>query len=234
MKKNFKYFAIVWFVIFGLFNAVTFILPSTIISINRFEMPVFWISYALIVVSFLAQLLACFYVCRKDSADKVFLNLPILKIGYTAIIASFIVGSVFMVLPIFRMWVGALVCLIVAGIFIIAAVRVIAAANNISAVDEKIKVKTQFMKLAVLDAETIMGKATTAEIKAEVKKVYEELRYSDYMSNEQLDKVESEIAGHLEQLKNAVLDQDFEIVKIETTELLSLIKERSAKCKLLK
>lgn len=83
MKKNFKYFGIVWLVTFILFNAVTFIVPAEIAGINRFEKPVFWISYALICVAFLSQLVSAYVVCNKNRAEKVFLHIPLYLISVT-------------------------------------------------------------------------------------------------------------------------------------------------------
>ena len=234
MKKNFKYLGITWLVAFILFNAITFILPAKIAGINRFEKPVFWISYALICVAFLSQLVSAYVVCNKNSAEKVFLHIPLLKIGYMAVGTSLVVGAVFMIIPVMPIWIGAIVCLLVAGVFIILAVRAIAVANIVVAVDAKVEHKTEFMKTAVVDAENIMARATTPEIKAETKKVYEALRYSDYMSCAELTKIEIHIEDHIEQLKIAVTNEDLEMVRAEVKELLLLIKERNSKCKMLK
>ena len=76
-----------------------------------------------------------------------------------------------------------------------------------------------------------MARATTTEIKAETKKVYEALRYSDYVSTPELIKIEVHIEDHLAQLKIAVENEDLEMVQTETNELLLLIKERNSKCK---
>ena len=107
MKKNFKYFGIVWIVTFILFNAVTFIVPAEIAGINRFEKPVFWISYALICVAFLSQLVAAYVVYNKNSAEKVFLHIPLLKIGYMAVGTSLVVGAVFMITSVSSIDMGA-------------------------------------------------------------------------------------------------------------------------------
>ena len=85
--------------------------------------------------------------------------------------------------------------------------------------------------MAVVDAENIMARATTAEIKEEVKKVYEGLRYSDYVSTPALIKIEVHIEDHLKQLKVAVESEDLEMVQTEADELLLLIKERNSICK---
>lgn len=234
MKKTFKYFGITWFIAFALFNAVVFIVPAEIAGVNRFEKPVFWISYALITVAFLAQLVSTYVVCNKNKAEKVFLHIPLLRIAYVAVATSLVVGAVFMIIPILPAWIGAIVCLLVAGVFIILSTKAIAAANIVKSVGDKVERKTQFMKTAVVEVENIMARATTSEIKTETKKIYEALRYSDYMSCAELSKIEIHIEDHIAQLKIAVSNEDLEMVQAETTELLLLIKERNSKCKMLK
>ena len=80
-------------------------------------------------------------------------------------------------------------------------------ADVVAQVEEKVKTKTAFMRLAVVDAESIMARATTAEIKAETKKVYEALRYSDPMSSDMLASIEQEIDINLKEWK---LESEYE------------------------
>lgn len=234
MKKNFKYFGIVWLITLALFNAVTFITPAEIAGINRFIQPVFWITYSLISLAFVIQLVSAYVVCNKNTAEKVFLSIPLLRVGYVAIALSLVVGAVFMVVPVIPTWIGAIVCLLVAGFFVVGTIKVIAVADVVVGVGEKIEQKTEFMKTVVVEVESIMARATTTEIQAETKKVYEALRYSDYMSCAELLKIEVHIEDHIEQLKIAVTNEDLEMVQAETKELLLLIKERNSKCKMLK
>ena len=231
MKKTFKYFALIWFVSLVIFNAVTFIVPAEIAGINRFEQPTFWVAYAFISVALIGQLVSALLVCSKDTLEKVFLNIPILKLGYSAIAISVLVGLVFMIVPVIPTWIGALICIIIMALYIVACVKSIAAANIVSDKSESVKAQTSFIKMVVVDAENIMTRATTAEIKVETKKVYEALRYSDYVSTPELIKIEVHIEDHLAQLKIAVENEDLEMVQTETNELLLLIKERNSKCK---
>lgn len=231
MKKNFKYFALIWFVSLVIFNAITFIIPAEIAGVNRFEQPTFWIAYAFITVALIGQLVSALIVCSKDTLEKVFLNIPLLKLGYSAIAISVVVGLVFMILPVIAPWIGALVCIIIMALYVIACVKATAAANIVSEKTENVKSQTSFIKTAVVDAENIMARATTAEIKNEAKKIYEALRYSDYVSTPELIKMEVHIEDHLKQLKVAVESEDLEMVQTETNELLLLIKERNSKSK---
>ena len=234
MKKNFKYFGIVWLVVFVLFNAITFLIPNEVFGITRFDKAGFWIAYALITVAFIAQLVTAYIFVKDDSAEKTFLHIPLIRTGYAAVIVSAIVGLIFMIFPVLPAWIGAIVCLLIAGYFAIACVNAGAAANAVEQVGQKVKEQTQFMKMAVAEAANIIARATTEEIKAETKKVYEALRYSDYMSNPALETLESAIDKQLKALKSAVADANDEEVKRITKELLLTIQERNVKCKLLK
>ena len=234
MKKNFKYFGITWIVGFVLFNAITFLIPNEIFGTTRFDKSVFWISYALITLSFIAQLITAYKFVTDDNAEQIFLNVPLLRIGYMAIVVSIIVGIVFMIFPVLPAWIGAIVCLLVAGYFVIACVKASAVANVVANIAVKVKTKTAFMRMAIIEAENILSRATTNEIKSEVKTVYEALKYSDPMSNPALDDIEQEINNSLNELKNAVTNNDSVKVAAITTQLLLLIKERNSQCKVLK
>ena len=234
MKKNFKYFGITWIVGFVLFNAITFLIPNKVLGITRFDKPIFWITYALIILSFIAQLITAYKFIKDDDKGKTFLHIPLLRTGYLAVVVSLVVGVVFMVLPVLPAWIGAIVCLLVAGYFIIACVKASAVANVVADIDTKVKTKTSFIRMAIVDAENIMARATTSEIKVETKKVYEALRYSDPMSTVELGDIEREIDNGLKELKQAVVSNDTEKVKNVVINLLLSIKERNSKCKLLK
>lgn len=234
MKKNFKYFGITWIVGFIIFNAITFLIPNEVFGVTRFDKGVFWIAYGLITLSFIAQLVTAYKFVKDNSNEKKFLNIPLLRTGYTAIAVSAIVGLVFMIIPVIPAWIGAIVCLLVAGYFVIACVNASTVANAVAEIDAKVKTKTAFMRMAVVEAENIMARAKTPEIKTETKKVYEALKYSDPMSNPALDDIEQEIDSSMKALKKAVTNNDSVTVIKVTAELLLLIKERNSKCKALK
>ena len=234
MQKNFKYIGVIWIIGFVLFNAITFLIPNEVFGVTRFDKGVFWIAYALISLSFIAELVIAYKFIKDDSNEKIFLNIPLLQTGYTAIIVSMIVGLIFMIFPVLPSWLGAIVCLLIAGYFTVACVKTAGVASAVAEIGEKVKTKTAFIRMSIVDAENIMARATTNEIKAETKKVYEALRYSDPMSNPALESIEEEIGNGLKELKKSVMESDGVKVSEITTNVLLSIKERNSKCKLLK
>jgi hypothetical protein len=143
-------------------------------------------------------------------------------------------ASIFMAIPFLPAWIAIVVCALILALNAISIVKASKAAELVEEVDQKVKVKTFFIKSLTVDADTLMARATTEEIKAECKKVYEAVRYSDPMSNDALATVESEITVKFAKLTEAVASADAEQVKELANEVVILIGDRNKKCKLLK
>lgn len=234
MKKNFKYFGVTWAVGLIIFNAITFSIPNEVFGVTRFDKGVFWVAYALITLSFVYQLITAYKFVKDDSMEKTFLNIPLLKTAYVAIVVSIAVGLIFMVFPVLPSWIGAIFCLLIAGYFVIACIKAETAAEIVHGIDTKIKENTEFIRTATVEAQTIYEVATLPEIISATKKVYEALRYSDPITIDSLSNVENQISENLKSLKTAVADSDTEKVVTLSDKLILLIKERNAKCKALK
>ena len=112
--------------------------------------------------------------------------------------------------------------------------RAAIAIDAVSAVDDKIKTQTLFIKSLTVDAESLVTRAKGEAVKAECKKVYEAVRYSDPMSNSALDSLENEITIKFSKLSDAVSSDNSEVVTELADTLVILIGERNKKCKLLK
>lgn len=231
MKKNFKYFGITWIVGFVLFNAITFLIPNEMFGVTRFDKGVFWVAYSLITLSFLAEILTAYKFIKDDGAEKMFLNVPLLRTGYMAVVASVFVGIVFMIFPVLPAWIGAIVSLVVAGCFVIACVKAIVLSEAISQKEQQIKTNTSFIKDAVIESANLIASATTEEIRIECQKIHDAFRFSDYVSKSSLKEVETEISNYLSKMNLAVRNGNITEVKFTSKKLLILIKERNMRCK---
>lgn len=107
-------------------------------------------------------------------------------------------------------------------------------AKDVSGVGDRVRNKTLFIKSLNVDAGTLVSQSQSAEIKTEIQKVYEAVRYSNPMSHDALADVESQITIKFSLLQEAVAQNDAEAVKPIVNELLVLIKGRNNKCNLLK
>ena len=85
-----------------------------------------------------------------------------------------------------------------------------------------------------MDIESLLARSEQPEIRDEVNKVYEAVRYSDPMSNEALAGVEAQITLKVSELEDAIEKSDIELVKKTVREMVILLNDRNKKCKLLK
>lgn len=131
-------------------------------------------------------------------------------------------------------WVGIILCAIVLGLNAIAVVKASIAIDIVGEIDEKVKERTFFIKSLTVDAENLISRAKSEAVKAECKKVYEAVRYSDPMSSNALASIESEITIKFANFSNAVVSDDTGVTVEYATELVILIGERNKKCRFLK
>lgn len=232
MKKTFKLYIIVWAVLLALFNAIAFVSPGWIT--HEKYTPSFWIGYVFITLSFIGFLACAGMAFKADSAQKLFYNISLIKISYSALITSFVIGGLCMLISPLPYFVGAIICCAILVANAISVIKATVAIAEVERIDEKIKNQTFFIKSLTVDADTLMAQAQTAEIKAECRKVYEAIRYSDPMSNAALASAEGQITVKFDELSDAVKTGDEEKIATLSNELLILIGDRNKKCKLLK
>ena len=227
MKKNFKLYLAAWAIVLALFNVISFVVPNE-------RTTSFWIGYIFISLTFIGQLACSCTVFKNDNATKIFYNLSLVKIGYVGLIASFVVGGLCMLISPLPYWVGVVACTIVLAANILSILKATAAVAEIERIDSKIKVQTSFIKTLTIDADTLMAQAKSDAVKAECRKVYEAIRYSDPMSNDTLASVESQISAKFAELSDAVKADDVGNVVELANEVVILIGDRNKKAKVLK
>lgn len=233
MKKTFNYYGICWLIALGVFNVIAFVTPNEIAGVSKFN-GAFWAGYIFITIAFVGQLGCAYKAFKAENLKKMFYNIPLISVSYTGLIAMLVVGTVCMVVPFIPYWVGIIACLLVLAFSAISVIKATVASDVVSEIDEKIKVQTQFIKLLTADAEHLMTSSKTAQLKAEAKKVYETIRYSDPMSNEALADIEGQIQSEFSFFTQAIKSEDLELAKSASAGLIDLIDSRNKKCKVLK
>jgi len=234
MKKNFKFYALIWAILLAVWCAVVFlvrpIIPGYVINYDAR----FWIAFVFIVAAFIGNLACAYFAFKAENLKKMFLNLPLITVSWSALIAMLVVGSALMLIPNCPAWIAAIVCIVVLAFNAIAVIKAVWAADTVNRVDEKVKAQTSYIKNLTVDAEGILARAKSEPVKAECKKVYEAVRYSDPMSNDALSVIEAKITVKMEELATAVGTDDAMKVKEIADELVILAGDRNKKCKLLK
>jgi hypothetical protein len=232
MKKTFRFYVIAWAILLALFNVFCFVTPNEAGDLVKFG-GAFWAGYVFITIAFAGQLACAYSAFKAENAQKLFYNLPQITISYTGLILTLIFGVICMVIPDLPVWFGVVLCAIILGLRIIALAKAKAAAEIVSDIDDKVKEQTAFIKDLTAQAESLMAQAKTPEIKAECKKVYEALRYSDPASCLEVSCVEGQITLKFNEFSTAVNHAADNIGNL-ADELAGLIGDRNKKCKLSK
>lgn len=232
MKKRFNSYAIIWIVLLVLFNVIAFVSPE-LDGIEKYTAS-FWIGYALTTVTFLGQLACAWFALKEDNATKLFYKVSLISTSYTGLVITSVVGGLFMLLAPLPAWIGAIVCCIVLAVNVLSVVKAEMAIEEVERIDNKVKQQTFFIKSLTVDAQSLMARAKSEDVKNECKKVYEAVRYSDPMSNDALGSVESEITVRFAKLSEAVVANDPVAVSEFANELIILVNDRNSKCALLK
>lgn len=233
MKKYFKYYGICWVIVLVVFNVITFVVTNETVGLSSVGSS-FWVGYAFITIAFIGNLICGFLFFKEENKGKVFLNIPIINIAYSALIFSLVVGAVAMAVPQISYWIGVIVDVLVLAFYAIAIVKASAAADIVNDVEQKNKTQTFFIRSLTTDADSLMARASSDEMKAETKKVYEAIRYCDPMSNNVLANIENQIQNEFNAFADAVKSNDIDLAKLSANELVILINDRNKQCKLLK
>ncbi|MBQ2941749.1 MAG: hypothetical protein IJD97_05895 [Clostridia bacterium] len=233
MKKTFYSYIVIWAILLALFNVIVFVSPSEAGSFSKFG-GAFWSGYVFITLAFVGQLTVSFFAFKAENLEKFFYKLPLVRISYTGLVLTLIFSALCMAIPNLPNWVGIILCFIILALSAISVVKANLAGDAVAAVDEKIKTQTFFIKSLTVDANTLMAKAKTEEAKAECKKVYEAIRYSDPMSSDALSSAEASITLKFNEFSEAVENGVDEKIAELSKEVMILIEDRNKKCKLLK
>ncbi len=233
MKTEKRYYFAVWMILFAIYQALVFTLRSRPIYGNSFEAD-FWISWGIVTAALIGQLFCTLYAFGTGDAGKTFLNISVIKESYTATGTMLVVGSIFILIPLFPVWIAALLCGITFGVSLILVMKAMAAASIVNELHENVKVKTAFIKEITAEAEGLMQRAATVEARTLLNKVCEALRYSDPMSAAGLSEIEGKIRDAFHLLVFAVKERKEELMAELTDQLLLLIADRARICKLYK
>lgn len=238
MNKFFKYYLGIWVILLAIFNSFVFLLPWKNVTPETSQ--AFWLGYGLITASYIGHLIVSYLVFKENKLQKIFYKIPLLRISGANLVMSaglglaILFGTLTMIVPDFPVAIGFVVCFVTLGLNVVALLRAHFTSEEIGRIDEEIKEKTFYIKALTVDAERLVARAKSDEVKSECKKIYEAVRYSDPMSTDELKSIEEQISGKFSMFSDAVLSDDKDAAANISAELENLIGDRNKKCKLLK
>lgn len=216
----------------------TIIIPATVTNIetdlyeSRYDIYfLIGLLMALLGMCFAAVLVLTINISSKE---KLFLQISQFKTAYWLGILSIVLSAVYMFVNVVPDWLVYVLFVIVCGVCAISIIKAKTAVALVEGVDEKISTKIQVFKILTADAEHLMSISKTADLKAEAKKIYEAIRYSDPMSSDALSEIDGQIQSEFAFFSQAIKSEDLELAKSISEGLINLIDGRNKNCKALK
>ena len=191
------------------------------------------LSYCFTVVAFLFQgILWKMSWEQSESAMSKFYGISILRLGiiYLAvqIVLSFIIILASKVIP---NWIPILLYIILLGMFLVGILATTKVKEQIDVLETRQKESTLSMKKLRIEAEYLSDTYTTQK---KLETIAEKLRYSDPVSSDALMEEEKELVLLLEQVSQALQDENQELFDTLADEFLSKLEKRNRLCKMYK
>lgn len=221
MKKKVMAYSVLG-IAFALFNVLALVIPTE-------KTATFWIAYAFSVVAFGLQIgIWNFTFKGAETLKSKFLGIPLISVGARYLVVQVIAFAVFMAFPFLPSWIPIVVCSVILGISAICLIGTETGREEINRVEEKVEKNVFYIKSLQVDVELLAESESDPEIKAELLKLADKIRFSDPMSSDALTEVEETIANKIEELKTA----ENKLAIISATS--ALVAERNKKVKILK
>ena len=217
MKKGFINYSLFWLLALGIFNVAAFLLPNDMNSS-------FWIGYGAVSFAFVLQLISTALFFKKDLLKQKIGGFPV-PVYCIMSLVTFLLCSIVCVMTMHL--IALVVCYVIVAVQYLANIFVsVSAGKNGAAIG--------FIADLKKTTEAIAKKAENAEIKALAEEVSRSAAEADPYSDIALAGVENKILAEMEKLSSAVESGDVEAVKASAKQMLTFIKERNVKCRMLK
>lgn len=243
-KKGFALKSIISLVVLAMFDFAYSVCLFTVYGYLKYngliqDTVAFWTSYVFVLIAFgVVGITILVTLLMKAELKDAFLRLPIYIHGFIFLALELVVSSLFMAIANLFGWdlwflsIPAQIILLVVHIAIV--ISCFFVKNHVKNVDNKVKDKTNFIKLLKVDVDIIAETAVDSDVRDAYLKLSEQVRYSDPMSHESLFELEKQILECIDYGKRCV-EQGENDAAVENCQIASrMLFERNEKTKALK
>lgn len=189
MKNKTPYIVIA--IAFILFNVIAFAIPTEKIS-------VFWIGYVFTVIAFAVNTFVWYQaIGKKQELKSKLLGSSVAYIGIVYLAVQFIAFLIFMFVSAAPSWCAILVCALILGISAVCMITTNAGTEMITATENKVAAKRQFIKDLQIEVEMLAESETDSDIKQKLTELAKKIRLSDPMSDGSLVELENELSAKI-------------------------------------
>lgn len=224
MKKNKSLIltAAIYAILFLLYNLIVFVLFDV-------RTNVFWVSYVFMVIAFLMQMVSLRLSFKNTDVETIFFGIPLVTLSVYYILAELFCSLVFMVFQGAGLKAAITIQLLLLGAYLIIAIIALMSRDAVQDMSGHIKEKVTFHKTILADVEILQGRCEDPELKADLGKLAETVRYSDPMTNPSIEDVEFRIMKKMSELRVYCDHMQISDARKTCSELELLFMERNKK-----
>lgn len=227
MTKNTARGMILLIVVAAVFSLIAFVLPVE-------KTAVFWIAYGCGLFAVLFQLYI-FKISFEGDAKSRFYGFPIARVGVYYLAAQLVFSIAEIALAsIIPLWIVVIVNALLLALAVIGCVTTDAMRDEIIRQDVQLKRDVSRMRELQSLAASMLAQCTDEDMKQTVKKIADELRFSDPVSSEATKELEEDMRSQMADIQQAIGDGDEESVKTLCAKLLGGLSERNRICSISK
>ncbi len=221
-KKTIGLSLAIWGIFFAVYNLLIFLFlkPQT---------PVWWMSYGFMVLAFCLQILGMWLSFKEFSVEAVFFGIPLAKFTLFYFFAEFFMSFVFMLFQRVTWKIPLFLQIVMLGIYAVVAIVSVATRDAAVAVKDDVQNKAKAMRMDTIDVEMLRDEATDPELKNQLRRLAEAVRYSDPMTNDAVADVDARIKQETMALRMYCEDGDVAAAKDSCAKLQRLYVERNKK-----
>jgi len=185
MKNKTPYIVIA--ILFVMFNVIALAIPTEKTS-------VFWIGYVFTVIAFAVVGFVWYLtIGKKQDLKSKLLGSSVTYISAVYLTMQFVASLIFKFVSFAPSWCAVLVCVLILGISAVCMITTNAGTEMVTATENKVAVKRQFIKDLQIEIEMLVESEADSEIKQKLMELAKKFRFSDPMSDPSLSELEEEL-----------------------------------------
>ena len=220
--KNTVAFGLIYVILLGVFNLLVF-------TISKSRNDVFWLSYGFMTLAFVVQIVSMFMSFKSADVETAFFGIPLASFSVFYLCAELVIGALFMIFQMASFTLALVIQVLVLAVFLIIAIISLLSRDTVQQISDNVKEHVSNLKSVLVDIEMLMDGCTDPELKADLRKLSETVKYSDPISNEAVADVEQRIMRKISELRINIDDNQIADAKQSCADLERLYVERTKK-----